>query len=711
MITSAELLDRVREYAADADVAPLARAHELARSAGGDALQTVDLQVQRPLAAAQRLAELRLDVDTLAAALLYPVVDEGRLDPGELRRDFGGEIADIVEGAVRIDAIQYRSGEDEQAEAFRKMVFAMARDLRSLLVKIADRLVMLDRLAEMAPQVQRRIARETMDLYAPIANRLGIQTFKAQLEDRSFAVLYPDVYRRIERELSQRQQLNRAFMARIEEQLRHIAAAHDDEPRVYGRLKHYRSIYRKMLDKRLDLDELADLVAFRVLVEDVAACYAVLGDIHARWEPVEGRFKDYISREKANGYQSLHTAVLGPDGEMFEVQIRTHEMHRVAEFGIAAHWRYKEGHLDLSADQLERYSRVRQLIRIATEVEDDQEFVQLVRADLFADEVYVTTPMGDVRWFPRGATALDFAYSIHSEVGNRCVGARIDGQMVPLRHELESGDRVEILTRKGQKPSRDWMRWVVTPRARSKIRAVLQTEAREEARRAGCAALERELKARDVKLSRLARSPEFARVLERLKARTADELYTRLGYGSMPLERVVDLLAPRAEADDEVERAVLDTPSPQERASRGEVRVHGLDGMLTNLARCCRPVPGDAVIGYITRGRGVTVHRSDCAQARRLDQGRLVPVDWIGSRDDRQDARIQVVMEDRSGMLAEVTRRIGLMKINIVSCDVRVDADGFGTAVIGLSVRDVEQLELVLNRLGQLKGVLRAARL
>ena len=712
MITFDDLVRRVQAYAPDANIDPIEAAYEATRSLapGGDPLQTMEAGVQRSLSVAHLLADLKLDVDTLAAGLLYPAVDEGRLTVEPIEEQFGRDLAQLVDDVVRLSEVDYRGSADDQAESFRKMIFAMSRDLRALLVKLADRLHTLRHIGERPHQLQRRIARETLDIYAPIANRLGIQTLRIPFEDRSFRVLHPEVYARIDRQLARRHGSDQRFKDRIVTELEALAHSQAGDHEVYGRIKHHYSIYSKMLAKRLDFDDLGDIVAFRVVVADVADCYAVLGAIHGQWEPMHERFKDYISRPKPNGYQSLHTTVVGGDGERFEIQIRSAEMHRVAELGIAAHWQYKEGHLALSPKQLEKYSKVRQLSRMATEIQDAEEFVEMVKVDLFAGEVFVYTPNGDVRWFPRGATALDFAFSIHSEVGLSCVGAKANGRIVPLRYKLQSGDRIEVLTRKGQTPSRDWMRMVVTPRARNKIRARLHAEARERAREVGEELLGNELRKRGKLLQRMVKRGELDEILTALKVQDVGELFKRIGYGSLNLERVIEAIVPSEPDDpDELPAAERSVELEQVDSGRSPISVQGLDGMLTTFARCCRPIPGESILGYVTRGRGITIHRADCRQATRLEEDRLVEVEWSATSSTRR-ARIRILMENRSGMLGEVTRRFGVMKLNITSCEARTEDDGYGIAIIGLEVRNLEHLQKVMDNLERIKGVVGVTR-
>ncbi len=713
MVGCEELLDKVRRYASDADVRPVQRAFAMALAAEGEG--PVSHKAWRPLRLADLLSELKLDVDTLAAALVFPATEQGALEPGKIEAELGEDIAGVVAAAGRLSRVDYRASAAEQAEAFRRMILAMAHDLRALFLRLADRLHTLQELSSLDPQVQRRIARETVDIYAPIANRLGIQKLKVEFEDRAMAVLQPQEYRRIDEFLHQRREINKRFMKRIQRDLFDLARVHDAEAVVTARIKHHAAVLYKMRNRDIRLEEVADLVGFRALLEETAGCYALLGDVHARWALVPGRFRDYIGRPKANGYQSLHTTVLARGGERFEVQIRTNHMHQIAELGVAAHWRYKEGHLDLSTGELAQYTRIQQLSRLLDEIQDAQELVDVLKVDLFADEIYVHTPQGEVKWLPLGATALDFAFAVHTEVGLHCVGARVNGQLVALRHRLQSGDRVEILTRKNQHPGRDWMRMAVTGRARSKIRAYFKTESREQAALRGRETLEGELHVRQTKLAKLQREPAFARALEQLKVRDAEELFVRIGYGELPLDRALRSLLP--EPDPEAAEAPAlpaSKPTKERKKSRSRawpVQVQGMDGMLTSIARCCHPVPGEPIVGYITRGRGVTVHRPDCAQAQRLDEGRIVPVSWSSDGDEAYNARIRVVMADRPGMLAAVTRRIGLLKINIVSCQVSTGADAYGRAVIGVSVRNLDQLDDALKKLSQVKGVISVDRL
>ncbi len=741
MIGCDRLLDKVRRYAPDADVAVVQRAFALSQQAEPQAAGAArvdstaspttgagadggpsggkdagkDASPWRPLGVAELLADLRLDVDTLAAGMVFPAVEGQRLGSADVAAQLGDDIAGIVAGAQRLSRVNYRSSAQEQAEAFRRMILAMARDLRALLVRLADRLYTLQVLPSLDPADQRRFAQETLDIYAPIANRLGIQTLRVQFEDRALAVLQPDEYRQIDEFLRQRREIDQRFIQRVERELLELARAHDDGAVVSGRTKHRAAILQKMRNRSLRLDEVADLVGFRVLVGEPAACYAVLGDVHGRWELVHERFRDYIGRPKNNGYQSLQTTLLAAGGERFEVQIRTHEMHRVAEMGVAAHWRYKEGHLALSPAELEQYTRINQLTRLLDEIKDAQELVDVLKVDLFADEIYVHTPQGDVKWLPLGATALDFAFSIHTDVGLRCAGARVNGQLVPLRYKLQSGDRVEILTRKAKQPGRDWTRLAFTSRARAKIRAHFKAEQRQQAHRQGCESLEKELNRRGLKLSRVQRAPSFARALEQLKVRDADELFSRIGYGTVQLERVIRTLIPEEPAKTP---AVALPASPAVPPARGPlkagawpVQVQGMHGIMTAIARCCRPLPGEPIVGYITRGRGVTVHRPDCPQARRLDPERMVSVSWSPDSGAAHTVQIRVLMADRPGVLAAVTRRIGLMKINVVSCNVWTGDDAYSRAAIGLAVRDLDQLADAVKKLAQVKGVVAVERL
>lgn len=713
-----DILAKVRAYAPDADLDLVKRAYVFGeRAHSGQLRHSGEPYFTHPMAVADILADLQLDIDSIAVALMHDTVEDTGATLDEIGRYFGPDIAEMVDGVTKLSKLDYRSAEEHQAENFRKMILAMAKDIRVILVKLADRTHNMRTLEHMREVKQRRIAQETLDIYAPIANRLGIQSLKVELENLAFRYLHPEQYEKIAAALGSRQAEHERLIRQSREVLVQRLAPHHPGCAVSGRLKHLYSIYRKMLEKRLEVDDVSDLVAVRILVEDVASCYGALGVVHSLWPPISERFKDYIARPKATGYQSLHTTVIAEGGERIEVQIRTHEMHAFAEYGIAAHWRYKEGHLALTSEEIEKFTKLRQLLQWAEQIPDSREFLDTIKVDLFADEVYVYTPKGEVRWFPKGATPLDFAYSIHTDLGHRCVGAKVNGRMVNLAYSLESGETVQIQTSASQKPSRDWLKMSVTSRARQKIRQYLQAEEKEKARELGRGMLERELKRYDVSLGRVTKDGTLEKVAVDLKAGAVHDLFLKVGYGRMDPERVVQALVPderrvpKEQVQEQEARGLQALIRNLQRKRTGSpVRIDGNDNMLVMFAKCCRPLPGDPVVGYISRGRGVVVHSSDCSQALQADPERRMDVEWAKNTDTLHPVQIRVVTLDQPGVLANLTHAIGKLKINISKADVRTTHDQRGIITFEVLVKDVAQLVIVQNSLEALKGVISVQR-
>src|SRR5262245_56419822 len=619
MIESSDLIDRVRAYQPAADADLLKRAYEFSEKAHtGQKRKPGDPYFIHPASVAGIITELRLDTASVCAGLLHDVVEDTLATTKDIEREFGGEIASLVDGVTKLGKINFASKEDRQAENFRKMVVAMARDIRVLLVKLCDRLDNMRTLDFMSPEAQERIARETMDIYAPLANRLGIARFKGELEDLSFKYLVPQAYQDLVGKVSKSKKERDRYITDVAKTLSGRLAEQGFPADVQGRAKHLYSIYRKMKTQDCDFEQVYDVIAFRVIVESVADCYATLGVIHSRWTPIPGRFKDYVALPKPNMYQSLHTTVIGPGRERIEIQIRTHEMQRVAEHGIAAHWKYKErisGGVD--PKDAEKFGWLRQLMEFQKDMKDPAEFLESVKVDLFTDEVYVFTPKGDVRVFPRGATPIDFAYTIHTEVGNHCSGARINGAIVPLRYKLRNGDVVEVMTSTQQHPSKDWMDHVVSGRAKSKVRAYLRTEQRDKSLKLGRELLEKCLHARGISLQRFLKSTdEVRKVIEANKVSSEEELFINVGYGKIAAEDVVDLLASSSQNG-----ASSSVSSPEFREggiesivrkvmgkATGGIKLSGIDDVLVRYAKCCNLLLGDQIIGFIIRGRGITVH-------------------------------------------------------------------------------------------------------
>jgi GTP pyrophosphokinase len=709
------LLERVREIQPQADLDLLRGAYAFAaRAHEGQLRRSGEPYVLHSVAVAHILADLRMDATTVAAALLHDVPEDTPQTLEEVRREFGNEIATLVDGVTKLGKIQWKSQEEKQAENLRKVFLAMASDVRIILIKLADRLHNLRTIAVMPPDHQRRKARETLEIYAPLAKRLGIGQLQNELEDRAFAILEPEAYREITESLREAQAQQEEVLRAIQEELyRELnrAGIRVERQHITARPKHAYSIYRKMQRPEYQGQGIAriyDRLGVRVIVDDVKDCYAALGVVHSLWRPIPGEFDDYIANPKPSGYQSLHTTVIYR-GVPLEIQIRTHRMHQEAEYGIAAHWRYKEGKAGARDRAFEeKLSWLRQLLEWHQEMQDAQEFMRSVKLDLFRNEVFVFTPKGDVVDLPSGATPVDFAYRIHTDVGHRCVGAKVNGRLVPLSYRLRSGDIVEILTSKTSTgPSRDWLEFVVTSNARTKIRQWFRKQQREENAARGKDMLEREL--RRLGLGNLLRAERVKEACEKLQVSSEEDLYAALGNGDLTLLQVVHALGgPPAPAPE------FATPQAQPVAppTRG-VRVRGVDNVLMTLGRCCMPLPGDDVVGYITRGRGVTIHRRDCRNLDYLRQHgeRLLEVEWEPSPDGTYPVEIQVEALDRVGLLKDVLSAVADTRTNVLSVNAHVRKDKVGVIHLTVDIRNVGQLTAVLQRIGRLPDVYRVERL
>lgn len=718
MIRLEDILDQVREYAPDADLSIVRKAWVFAsKYHRGQTRKSGEPYFAHPLEVANILAGLRMDVDTLAVACLHDTVEDTDATLEDIEAKFGASIAQMVDGVTKLNKLDFRTAEEAQAENFRKLVLAMAKDIRVIVVKLADRLHNMRTLGAMRPEKRARIARETMDLYAPIANRLGIVSLKGELEDLSFENLHPEVYEELGLQVEARRPWFEDYIERVRVELDGAVAPHVEGAEISGRLKKLWSIWQKMQEKELTFEEVDDLLAFRIIVDNVGHCYGALGIVHALWAPVSERFKDYIAQPKANGYRSLHTTVVGPEGQRVEVQIRTREMHEFCEFGIAAHWKYKEGKLALKPEEIEQYTKIRQLLQWAEDIEDSREFLDVLKVDLYADQVHVYTPRGDIRWFPQGSTALDFAFAIHTEVGNRCSGARVNGRMVKLNYPLRSGDTVEIVTRGNQKPSRDWLQLAVTSRALSKIRQHLRKQERDQAVEMGKTLLDQELRKFGSSVKAARKKDDLRSALDALRHQRPDELFASVGYGRLDAEKVLPFYVPA----EKLEEARKKAEEPEEDSAgisltglfkrvarrRGSpVRIDGMDGMLVVFAKCCRPLPGDPILGFVSRGRGITVHSGECRQGLSLPVERRVDVEWDAEHVAPHAARIHVVTVDRPMLLADVTKAIGNMNVNIRKADVRTTETDRGHITLDVAVNDTNQLRLLINNLSRLKGVI-----
>jgi GTP pyrophosphokinase len=720
MLQAEQLIERIKAYQPNVDSRLVQRAYDFSfRMHAGQTRKSGQPYIVHPVSVAGIIADLKLDGASVCAGLLHDVIEDTLATPDDITKEFGPEVAELVDGVTKLSKINFTSKEDRQAENFRKMVVAMARDIRVLLIKLCDRLDNMRTLTHMKPEAQERIARETLEIYAPLANRLGIQAFKSELEDLSFKHLEPDHYNDLVAQMTKTKRERDKYIAEVCKTLSNRLAEQGFAAEVNGRAKHLYSVYRKMKENESDLDSVHDLIAFRVLVESVSDCYAALGVIHSQWTPLPGRFKDYVALPKPNMYQSLHTTVIGPGRERIEIQIRTHEMHRVAERGIAAHWKYKEGRGGGIAEQdAQRFSWLRQLLEWQKELKDPAEFLEGVKVDLFQDEVYVFTPKGDVRVFPRGATPIDFAYQIHTQLGDHVTGARVNGKIEPLRYKLRNGDVIEVLTSPHQHPNKDWLDFVGTMRARAKIRNYLRQDQREKSRRLGEELLEKELHSAGISASKLLKNEaEMKRVFESAHVQNQEEFFIGIGYGKIDPAEIVKIVAPPA-ADGRESKA---PPSLREgrlaglmrkviNRDEGGIRINGIDDVLVRYAKCCNPLPGDDILGFITRGRGVTIHRRSCPKAFDTDPERRVEITWDTKAKINRSVQLRVVTANAPGILASVGQTFMALGVNISEANCRAGDDGRAVNLFSFVCQDLVQLKSVMKALQKVKGVVTVER-
>ncbi|MBW3615062.1 MAG: bifunctional (p)ppGpp synthetase/guanosine-3',5'-bis(diphosphate) 3'-pyrophosphohydrolase [Actinobacteria bacterium] len=697
-----------------ADTTMIRLAYEVAERAHADVVrQSGEPYISHPLAVAQILAEIGLDDITLAAALLHDVVEDTGITLDDVSRDFGPLVASIVDGVTKLERISFESKEAQQAASMRKMLLAMANDPRVIYIKLADRLHNMRTIAAMPEFKQRRTAQETLDIYSPLAHRLGIQEVKWQLEDLSFAVIYPKRYAEIEQMVALRAPERDIYLAQVLEVVRERLRDHHIEADVSGRPKHLYSIYEKMVVKGKEFNEIFDLTGIRVIVSRLSDCYGAIGIIHSIWTPLPGRFKDYIAIPKMNGYQSLHTTVVGPQGQQIEVQIRTSEMHARAEFGVAAHWGYKEKGPASSAPEAAWLQRI---VDWQSETIDPSEFFESLKSDLEQDEVYVFSPKGDVFSLPVGATPVDFAYAVHTEVGHHCIGARVNGNMARLDQELQSGDTVEVVTSKVAKgPSRDWIEIVASPRARNKIRQWFSRERREDAIETGREELAKALRREGLPVQKLASSSVLVKLAESMHYADLEALHVAVGEGHVSARSVAQRLARELRGGDHEEQLPATARQPRRRSSAGTtgVYVEGLDDMMIRLSRCCTPVPGDDIIGFVTRGRGVSVHRADCANAVSLvsaQEARLIEVEW--DRDTLGSFTVGVELKalDRTRLLADVTKVLAENHVNILSSSSHTGADQVSRMRFEFELADPSHLDSIVSALKRVDSVYDAYR-
>ncbi len=714
-----KLLETIKKYNPNMDFDKIAKAYELAKQAHATQLRnTGEPYIIHPLAVAQILAELELDCDSIVGALLHDVVEDTDYTVADIAREFGDSVSIIVDGVTKLSKIQYTNKEEQQVENLRKMFLAMAKDIRVILIKLADRLHNMRTIRFMSEEKQREKARETLEVYAALAHRLGMSKIKWELEDLSLRYLDPIAYREITESISQKRQEREQYIDDIIKTFRQKLNELGIHAQLMGRAKHFYSIFRKMYAQNKSIDEIYDLFAVRAIVDSVKDCYAVLGMVHELYYPIPGRFKDYIAMPKPNMYQSLHTTVMGPHGIPFEIQIRTQEMHKVAEYGIAAHWKYKEG-VSGTTDMDEKLAWIGKILEIQNETVDSDDFMRTLKIDLFADEVFVFTPKGDVINLPAGSTPIDFAFAIHTAVGCRMAGVRVNGKIATLDYALQNGDIVEVMTSSAvHGPSRDWLKICKTSQARTKINQWYKKEKREENILRGKDMIDKELKRLGYTHSQLFKPEWIELLLKKYGIQSVDDMFAAVGYGGITVNKILSRLKEEyrlAHKNEGMQHVIANAQKKRKSSSNGIV-VEGIDNCLVRLSRCCNPVPGDPVIGYITRGRGVSVHRSDCPNIKAEEvqpshNGRLIHVYWESQTvNSSYLTELQISAYDRQGLLAEITAILYDMKILITSLHTKTTKDQVAVLNITIEINSKEQLDMVLKKLSRLGGVFEVSR-
>ena len=708
------------DYLQEKDIEPLEKAYKFAEMIHADQVHPTSGEpyIVHLLSVTEILLTMRLDLQTVISGLLHGVLKQNpSLSIKDLEKDYGRDVANIVRGATKITSVKFNSKLTYQAENVRKLLLAMASDIRVLLVKLADRLHDMRSFILDDKEQQKELAQETLELYAPLASRMGIDWMKRELEDLAFKFLYTDEYTDITSRIESSTADRENYVKEVIDILRHkLAEINLNDCQIIGRPKHLYSIYKKIIAQKIPLEKVYDKVAFRIIVDSVKECYEALGVVHANWPPVPGRIKDFISTPKANNYQSMHTTVIGPYGEFMEVQIRTHEMNRIAQEGVAAHWAYKEGQ-SISKEDAKVFRGLKQLVKWLQELKDPKEFLDSVRGELFDPDVYALTPNGDVKEFPQGSTPLDFAYTIHTEVGNSCVGAKVNGKIVPLKYKLQNGDVIEIVTSPKQRPRRDWLSLVKTSRAKSRIRHWLRREEKEKAMNVGREICERELRKYDTSLKKIIKTGHMKRILKEMHCNSLEDLLGKIGSGNLHIKNVIKAVQPEELRTEETERAeeqeLISSVAGHQREKSDEseaIKVEGVDDMLVKISQCCLPVPGDRIMGFITTGRGISIHKSNCHNLLATDPRRRIEVSWSAGVKTVHRAQIYLVLQNKKGMLAAVSNAISMDDANIVELEVKTSEDNLSTSNMVLEVEDLDHLSRLLQNLRHLDGVIEARR-
>lgn len=702
MTTIEDVIKKVLQYRPNANVELIRKAYIFSREAHCTQKRKEGIPyIYHPLAVAEILADMKLDSTTIAAGLLHDTVEDAGVSVEELSEMFNPEIAFLVDAVTKLSKLQFSTVEEAQAENFRKMFLAMSKDIRVILIKFADRLHNMRTIEFLPPEKQKRIAKETLEIYAPLANRLGIGWMRSEFEDLAFKVLYPDEYNDLVKKVAKRKEDQQVYIDNVIKILSEKISAMNIQFKIYGRVKHYYGIYQKMIKQKIPFEQVYDVIGIRIITDTVPHCYDILGIIHSLWTLIPGRFKDFISLPKSNYYQSLHTTVIGPGGERVEFQIRTEEMDIIAEEGIAAHWRYKE-RKDLTEREAKLVSWLRDLIK---EISDPKELLDAVKAEVVPDTIYVFTPKGDVKELPVNSTPVDFAYAIHSEVGAKCAGAKVNGRIVPLNYQLQSGDVVEIITSPHQKPRKDWLQFVVTQRARNRIKHFLRQEERQRGIEIGKQLLEAELRKHGIQISIL-KSEKMEEVLQYFSVQSIEDLYLLIGHGKISAHQVVNKLSPEIQQD---ELVVPKRVTPK-REHKQFISLKGVDEVLYHIAKCCMPVPGDEIIGFITRGKGISVHRKDCLNIKNLEHDRLIEVFWTADDNSKVQTKISIECIDKPGILATITGLLSANHVNITAVKANSTSDKRALINFTIEVKDRTHLSEIINKISQIEEVLSVKR-
>ena len=716
MLELKDILKNVLKYIPNGDTSLIEKAYHFADDAHkGQKRKSGEPFLAHPLEVASIVTDLRMDIPSICTAFLHDTIEDTTSSYETIEKNFGKEIVFLVDALTKLSKISFISKHDRQAENFRKMLLSMSKDIRVILIKLADRLHNMRTLKHLTEEKQVEIAQETLDVYAQLANRLGISWLKMELEDLSLLYLKPPVYYNLIDKINSTKKERQRYIEKTIDRINEVLIGRGIKADIQGRHKNLYSIYKKMEYRKLDFEQVNDILAFRIIVDSVPECYGALGIIHSLWKPVPGRFKDYIAIPKPNLYQSLHTTVIGSEGERLEIQIRTKQMHDVSENGIAVHWVYKSGE-KFDAKEVEKFAWLKQILEWQQDFNDSGEFYEALKLDLFADEVYVFTPKGDVKEFPRGATPIDFAYRIHTEVGHHCAGAKINGKIVPLKYKLQNGDTIEVITSENQKPSKDWLKIAVTSNAKSKIRSVIKAEQREMAKKVGQEIMENELRKHGSSFSKLLKDGTIKNAGQRLDYATPDELLLAIGYGKESAQSVIQELFPDQTAHGEIEnRETSFLSSIIGRIAgkpRGAIKVGGVEDVLIRYGKCCSPLPGEEIIGFVTRGRGVTVHSAHCYKVLEVDPQRKVNVEWDDKKTVKtRNTKIRVVSDDMTGLLANISKTIAQTGVNITNASVKTTRDKKGIYTFQISIENTGQLHDIIKSIGKLKGIISVERI